>query len=77
VSRNNPESEWIIQDVPELRIIDQDFWKAVKAQQQKLAYAAPAPGEIADYQRRPSGVHHPRPGLKLLGERYPLLVDRT
>jgi hypothetical protein len=45
VSRNNPESEWIIQDVPELRIIDQDVWDAVKAQQQKLAYAAPAPGE--------------------------------
>jgi site-specific DNA recombinase len=36
VSRNNPESEWIIQDVPELRIIDHDVWNAVKAQQQKL-----------------------------------------
>jgi site-specific DNA recombinase len=52
VSRLNPESEWIIQDVPELRIIDQDVWDAVKTQQQKLAYEAPAPGENTLNERR-------------------------
>ena len=36
VSRLNPESEWIIKDVPELRIIDQDLWDKVKARQKDL-----------------------------------------
>jgi site-specific DNA recombinase len=31
VSRMNPLSQWIIKDVPELRIIDDDLWQAVKA----------------------------------------------
>ncbi|NRA89502.1 MAG: recombinase family protein, partial [Rhizobiales bacterium] len=35
-SRLNPESEWIITDVPDLRTIDQDMWDAVKAYQFKL-----------------------------------------
>jgi len=30
VSRLNPESEWVIKDVPELRIIDDALWQAVK-----------------------------------------------
>jgi hypothetical protein len=33
VSRLNPETEWVIADVPELRIIDQDLWDAVRARQ--------------------------------------------
>ncbi|OWY04615.1 resolvase [Thioclava sp. F1Mire-8] len=33
----NPESEWQITEVPELRIIDQDLWDAVKARQEKQA----------------------------------------
>lgn len=37
VSRLNPESEWIIQEVPELRIIDQELWEAVKKRQKELA----------------------------------------
>lgn len=36
VSRLNPESEWIVKDVPELRIVDQDVWETVKARQQGL-----------------------------------------
>jgi site-specific DNA recombinase len=36
VSRLNPESEWIVKDVPELRIIDQDLWDRVKERQQGL-----------------------------------------
>ena len=31
--RLNPESEWIIRDEPELRLIDQDLWDRVKARQ--------------------------------------------
>ena len=33
VSRLNPENEWIVKDVPELRIIEQDLWDAVKGRQ--------------------------------------------
>jgi DNA invertase Pin-like site-specific DNA recombinase len=36
VSRLNPESEWITQDVPALRIVDQKLWDAVKARQDAL-----------------------------------------
>ena len=36
VSRLNPEDEWIVTDVPELRIIDQDLWDAVKAKQGEI-----------------------------------------
>jgi hypothetical protein len=33
VSRPNPESDWVIHDVPELRIIEQGLWDEVKARQ--------------------------------------------
>ncbi|MCG7870525.1 MAG: recombinase family protein [Candidatus Thiodiazotropha lotti] len=36
VARLNPETEWIRQDVPELRIIPQDLWDAAKARQTVL-----------------------------------------
>ena len=36
VARPNPESEWVIHEVPELRIIDQDLWEAVKAKQGEI-----------------------------------------
>ncbi|PWB83012.1 MAG: resolvase, partial [Methylocystaceae bacterium] len=52
VSRLNPESEWIVQDVPELRIVDQELWELVKARQQTLAYEAPEPGENTLNERR-------------------------
>jgi site-specific DNA recombinase len=32
-ARANPESEWITQEVPELRILDDDLWQAAKARQ--------------------------------------------
>ena len=35
-ARPNPPSDWVIQAVPELRIIDEDLWAAVKARQQVL-----------------------------------------
>ncbi|MFQ6163493.1 recombinase family protein, partial [Sinorhizobium meliloti] len=37
VSRLNPESDWVIQDVPELRIVDQSVWRLVKERQNQLA----------------------------------------
>jgi site-specific DNA recombinase len=36
ISRLNPPSEWIVSDVPELRIIDQALWDQVKARQAGL-----------------------------------------
>jgi site-specific DNA recombinase len=52
VSRLNPESEWVIQEVPEMRIIDQEVWDAVKARQHSLAYETSEPGENALNDRR-------------------------
>ncbi|CAI2931913.1 Resolvase domain [Aminobacter niigataensis] len=37
VSRLNPESEWIVTDVPKLRIVGDDLWQAVKARQGEIA----------------------------------------
>ncbi|KXV42386.1 resolvase, partial [Gluconobacter japonicus] len=37
VSRLNPESEWIITEVPELRIVDDALWLAVRDRQAKIA----------------------------------------
>jgi site-specific DNA recombinase len=36
VSRLNPQSEWIVREVPELRIVDQDLWERVKSRQAAL-----------------------------------------
>ncbi|PQZ47257.1 recombinase family protein [Ochrobactrum sp. MYb15] len=37
VSRMNPESEWIIKDVPELRIVDDELWHSVRVRQGEIA----------------------------------------
>ncbi|MBO1039940.1 recombinase family protein, partial [Brucella pituitosa] len=37
VSRLNPESEWIIKDVPELRIVDDELWHSVRDRQADIA----------------------------------------
>ena len=36
VSRVNPPEEWIIKEVSELRIVDDDLWQAVKARQRSI-----------------------------------------
>jgi DNA invertase Pin-like site-specific DNA recombinase len=36
VSRMNPQSEWIVHEVPHLRIIDDATWQAAKARQQRI-----------------------------------------
>jgi site-specific DNA recombinase len=35
-SRLNPEKDWIVKDVPELRIVGQELWEAVKARQDAM-----------------------------------------
>ena len=37
VSRLNPASEWIIKDVPTLRIVDDALWQSVRARQNEIA----------------------------------------
>ncbi|KXV61557.1 hypothetical protein AD947_00525, partial [Acetobacter tropicalis] len=44
VSRLNPESEWTLHDVPELRIIEQDLWEAVKARQSRTTWSQKSRG---------------------------------
>jgi hypothetical protein len=36
VSRANPESDWIIREISELRIVDQELWERAKARQAEL-----------------------------------------
>ncbi|WP_338085584.1 recombinase family protein [Gluconobacter potus] len=52
VSRLNPVSEWVIQEVPELRIIEQDLWDAVKARQAETTFSQPQRGNEALSERR-------------------------
>ncbi|MDR0809376.1 MAG: recombinase family protein [Gemmobacter sp.] len=55
VSRLNPESEWVIQEVPGLRIIDDEVWATVKERQNRLAYepAAENTTNFMNDRRRP------------------------
>ncbi len=39
VSRPNPKSEWVVQEVPELRIIGDGEWRAVRERQSHLCYS--------------------------------------
>jgi site-specific DNA recombinase len=52
VSRLNPESEWVIQEVPEFRIVEQDLWDAVKARQAETTFTMPQTGNDALNERR-------------------------
>ncbi|ABL71204.1 recombinase family protein [Paracoccus denitrificans] len=54
-ARPNPEEDWVIQEVPELRILDDDLWNAVKARQKTNTVARDARG-IADVRK----VNHRR-----------------
>ena len=37
VSRLNPKSEWLVREVPELRIVDEQLWQAVRKRQSEIA----------------------------------------
>ncbi|MGB8843560.1 MAG: recombinase family protein [Aliidongia sp.] len=52
VSRLNPETEWVTQDVPALRIVDQEVWAAAKVRQKALALGPAEPGLNALTERR-------------------------
>ncbi|MCG7509065.1 recombinase family protein [Mesorhizobium sp. IRAMC:0171] len=56
-ARPNPESEWVTQETPELRIVDDELWRAVKARQAKNAIGRDDMGNrnfaTATYRRRP------------------------
>jgi len=52
VSRLNPEEDWVVQDVPDLRIIDQGLWDQVKARQRELEGNRSGPKPFWD-RRRP------------------------
>ena len=63
VSRLNPESEWIVKDVPELRIVDDELWQAVKARQAATSakYANVAEGIRKHHKKnRLNGTHRPK-----------------
>lgn len=59
VSRLSPESEWIVKDVPELRIVDDELWQAVKARQ--AVNANVAEGIRKHHKKnRLNGTHRPK-----------------
>jgi DNA invertase Pin-like site-specific DNA recombinase len=52
VARLNPREEWIIHDVPELRIVAQDLWDAVKTRQEMVKHHAGSGEENGIWERR-------------------------
>jgi site-specific DNA recombinase len=53
VSRLNPEAEWISQEVPDLRIVDQDLWDRVKARRKTIVtdHSDDTPNRLHERQR--------------------------
>ena len=52
-ARPNPPEAWVVEEVPDLRIIDDDLWQAVKARQGDLKVPKqPKPGEPGFWDRR-------------------------
>jgi site-specific DNA recombinase len=47
-ARPNPESEWIVREVPELRILDDDLWNAAKARQEAIKTKRSDDGDEAE-----------------------------
>ncbi|HVB79572.1 MAG TPA: recombinase family protein [Candidatus Binataceae bacterium] len=62
VSRLNPPEAWITTDVPDLRIIDDALWQAVKARQADLGvlHANAIAATRASFANRLNGTHRPR-----------------
>ena len=56
VPRFNPESEWIRKDLPELRIVPQELWDAVKAKQRTLDRKSSSLGSLKRPQYLLSGL---------------------
>ena len=62
VARINPPEEWIIAEVPELRIVDDDLWRAAKARQGEISekYATSIAATRAAHANRLNSTHRPR-----------------
>ena len=62
VSRINPKEEWIVTEVPELRIVDDELWQAVKERQEELTrkYATVIEATRTARANRLNGTHRPR-----------------
>ncbi|MDE2012461.1 MAG: recombinase family protein, partial [Alphaproteobacteria bacterium] len=62
VSRLNPRDKWVITEVPELRIVDDELWQAVKARQDELGarYANAITAVRAAHANRLNLTHRPR-----------------
>ncbi|MFC3118863.1 recombinase family protein [Jhaorihella thermophila] len=54
-ARPNPPEEWVIEEVPHLRIVDDELWNAVKARQQEARKAMGVDGSA-----RPERARRPR-----------------
>ena len=61
ISRMNPEDKWIVQDVPELRIVDQALWDRVKARQAELDALPNAKIPNSNWDRRRPQISFLRP----------------
>ncbi|WP_421708582.1 recombinase family protein [Algihabitans sp.] len=59
VSRLNPPEQWIVKEVPDLRIVEDDLWQAVKERQAVLAITY-APAIKAGHAERLHRTHRPR-----------------
>ncbi len=62
VSRINPPGDWIVREVPGLRIVDDDLWQAVKRRQGELTeqYATVIEATQSARANRLNGAHRPR-----------------
>ena len=62
VSRINPPEEWIVAEVPELRIVDHALWQAVKHRQGEITvqYATMVEATQSARANRLNGAHRPR-----------------
>jgi len=56
-SRLNPPDAWIIKDVPELGIVPQELWEAVKARQAQMARATRPDRKKADFWKHQRSRH--------------------
>ena len=62
VARINPPEEWIVAEVPELRIVDDGLWQAAKARQGELSekYATVIEATRNAHANRMNAAHRPR-----------------
>jgi site-specific DNA recombinase len=52
VSRLNPRADWVVKEVPELRIVEKDLWDAVKSRQRMVKQDAETGEENGIWERR-------------------------